>query len=90
MVVAGIAAGITSLFQAAISETMTYRDAHGASPAGVRIFFDVANDADTVKIAFLARGARRTRQADGAARRRPVTADGRRLMPPDRQTLIGG
>jgi len=29
--VAGIAAGITSLFQAAIGETMTYRDAHGSS-----------------------------------------------------------
>jgi hypothetical protein len=76
MVVAGIAAGITSLFQAGIGETMTYRDAHGASPASVHIFFDVANDADTVKIACPARAARRTRQADGAARRRAVTADG--------------
>jgi hypothetical protein len=76
MVVAGIAAGITSLFQAGIGETMTHRDAHGASPASDRTFVDVVNDANSVKIAFLARGARRTRQADGAARRRAVTADG--------------
>jgi hypothetical protein len=51
---AGIAAGITSLFQAAIGETMTYRAAHDASPGSVRTLFDVLNDADTVKIAFLA------------------------------------
>jgi hypothetical protein len=41
MFAAGIAAGITSLFQAAIGETMTYRAAHGASPASVRTLFDV-------------------------------------------------
>jgi hypothetical protein len=54
MFAAGIAAGITSLFQAAIGETMTYRAAHGASPASVRTLFDVLNNADTVKIALLA------------------------------------
>ena len=46
--------GVTSLPQAAIGETMTYRAAHGASPASVRTLFDVLNNADTVKIAFLA------------------------------------
>jgi hypothetical protein len=54
MFAAGIAAGLTSIFQAAIGETMTYRAAHGASPATVRTLFDVLNNADTVKIAFLA------------------------------------
>ena len=54
MFAAGIAAGITSLFQAAIGETMTYRAAHNASPASVRTLFDVLNNADTVKIACLA------------------------------------
>jgi hypothetical protein len=33
---------------------MTYRAAHGTSPAGVRTLFDVLNNADTIKIAFLA------------------------------------
>jgi hypothetical protein len=33
---------------------MTYRAAHGASPASVRTLFDVLNNADTVTIAFLA------------------------------------
>jgi hypothetical protein len=51
---AGVAAGLTSLIQAATGETMTYRAAHGASPASVRTLFDVLNNADTVKIAFLA------------------------------------
>lgn len=54
MFAAGVAAGITSLFQAAIGETMTYRAAHGASPASVRTLFDVLNNADTLKIALLA------------------------------------
>ena len=54
MFAAGITAGITSLFQAAIGETMTYRAAHGASPASIRTLFDALNNADTVKIAFLA------------------------------------
>jgi len=54
MFAAGLAAGITSLFQAVIGETMTYRAAHGASPASVRTLFDVLNNADTVKIASLA------------------------------------
>jgi len=54
MYAAGFAAGITSLFQAAIGETMTYRAAHGASPASVRTLFDVLNNADSVKIASLA------------------------------------
>ncbi len=54
MFAAGIAAGVTSLFQAAIGETMTYRAAHGASPASVRTLFDVLNNADTLKIASLA------------------------------------
>jgi hypothetical protein len=54
MFAAGIAAGVTSLFQAAIGETMTYRAAHGASPTSVRTLFDVLNNADTVKIALLA------------------------------------
>jgi hypothetical protein len=89
MVVAGIAAGIASLFQAAIGETMTYRDAHRASPASVRTFFDVLNNADTVKIAFLAR---RSSNATSGWRSAPARANRgwRRLMPPDRQTLIGG
>jgi hypothetical protein len=54
MFAAGIAAGITSLVQAAVGETMTYRAAHDASPASIRTLFDVLNNADTVKIAFLA------------------------------------
>jgi hypothetical protein len=54
MFTAGIAAGVTSLFQAVVGETMTYRAAHGAGPASVRTLFDVLNNADTVKIAFLA------------------------------------
>ena len=54
MFAAGIAAGITSLAQAVIGETMTYRAAHSASPASIRTLFDVLNNADTVKIAFLA------------------------------------
>jgi len=54
MFAAGIAAGVTSLFQAVVGETMTYRAAHGASPASVRTLFDILNNADTVKIALLA------------------------------------
>ena len=54
MFAAGIAAGITSLFQAAVGETMTYRAAHGASPASIRTLFGVLNNADAVKIACLA------------------------------------
>lgn len=54
MFAAGVAAGLTSLIQAAVGETMTYRAAHGAGPASVRTLFDVLNNADTVKIAFLA------------------------------------
>lgn len=54
MFAAGIAAGVTSLFQFAIGETMTYRAAHGASPASVRTLFGVLNNADTIKIAALA------------------------------------
>ena len=54
MFAAGIAAGITSLFQAAVGETMTYRAAHGASPASIRTLFGVLNNADAAKIACLA------------------------------------
>lgn len=54
MFTAGIAAGLTSLFQAAVSETMVFRAAHGADPASIRYHFDILNNSDTVKITLLA------------------------------------
>jgi hypothetical protein len=54
MFAAGIAAGLASLAQAVVAETLTYRTAHGASAGNVKTLFKVLNNGDTFKIALLA------------------------------------
>jgi hypothetical protein len=54
MFAAGIAAGLASLAQAVVGETLTYRAAHGATAGSVKTLFKVLNNGDTVKIALLA------------------------------------
>jgi hypothetical protein len=54
MFASGIAAGLASLGQAVVGETLTYRAAHGASAGSVKTLFKVLNNGDTVKIALLA------------------------------------
>ncbi len=51
---AALAAAAVSLLQFVIGETFTYDAAHGGSPKTVRDLFVTLNDADTVKIIFLA------------------------------------
>jgi hypothetical protein len=51
---AGIAAGVASLGQMIVGETLSYRAAHGASVDSVKTLFTALNDGDTFKIAFLA------------------------------------
>jgi hypothetical protein len=50
---AGMGAGVASLGQMVVGETMSYRAGHGASPDSVKTLFTVLNNGDTVKIAFL-------------------------------------
>jgi hypothetical protein len=51
---AALAAAVTSLFQFVVGITFTYDAAHGGKPSPVRDLFVTPNDADTVKIVFLA------------------------------------
>lgn len=51
---AALAAAATSLVQFAVGVTFTYDAAHGGKPSTVRDLFVALNDADTVKIVFLA------------------------------------
>ena len=51
---AALAAAATSLCQFAVGVTFTYDAAHGGKPSTVRDLFVTLNNADTVKIVFLA------------------------------------
>ena len=54
MLWAGIGAGLASLAQMVVGETMTYLAAHGSSADHVKTLFNVLNNGDTVKIILLA------------------------------------
>lgn len=54
MLGAGVAAGVASIGQMVVGETLTYDAANGSSANSVKTLFTVLNNGDTLKIALLA------------------------------------